>query len=337
LVERRIFSGTNRGKNLRYLDDVVIKDLPSLKVGFLLLEHFSLPSFTQALDTLVTANLIRSNLFESSTFSIDGKEVVSDLGIVIKPDNILASSSLDACALFVVCGGLRTPLRESPTLKALLLKAADRGIALGGLWSGAWFLATAGLLDAYQCAIHPEHRLALAEAAPLSSVTSESHVVDRNRYTAASPHGAFHMILDWVGRSHGAVLVEGISGLLAFEASRYRRSNATQRPNMTVPLREVVKLMETNLEEPLELDQIALYVAKSRRQIERMFNTQLNTTPSKYYLELRVTEGRRLLQHSTLSIVQVAVTCGFVSPSHFSKCYTAYFGHSPSKELRLEV
>jgi transcriptional regulator GlxA family with amidase domain len=52
-------------------------------------------------------------------------------------------------------------------------------------------------------------------------------------------------------------------------------------------------------------------------------------------MELRVTEARRLLQHTELSQVEVLVACGFVSPSHFSKCYSSYFGYRPSKEKRL--
>ena len=59
------------------------------------------------------------------------------------------------------------------------------------------------------------------------------------------------------------------------------------------------------------------------------------TTPVRYYLELRLTEGRRLLQHADLPILDVSLACGFVSPSHFSKCYAAFYGYSPSKEMRL--
>lgn len=54
----------------------------------------------------------------------------------------------------------------------------------------------------------------------------------------------------------------------------------------------------------------------------------------RYYLELRITECRRLLQHSDLTMLEVLVACGFVSPSHFSKCYTAFYGYPPSKEVR---
>ncbi len=33
-------------------------------------------------------------------------------------------------------------------------------------------------------------------------------------------------------------------------------------------------------------------------------------------------------------MLEVLVACGFVSPSHFSKCYTAFYGYPPSKEVR---
>lgn len=335
-MERRTFSGGIKGKNLRYLQGGQVPPPSCTHVGFVLLDHFSLPAFTQALDTLVTANLLRPNLFRTTTFSLQAQEVPSDLGIIIRPDQLLGADNLDGLSLLVICGGLRTPLRAHAELKGLLRKASEKGIALGGLWNGAWFIGQAGLLDGYRCAIHPEHRPALAETAQHSQVTSESYMVDRDRFTAASPNGAFYMVLEWIGLHQGTDLVDGIVDILAFEASRYRRVNPKLRVKMTAPLRDVVKLMEVNLEEPLDLEQISGYIGRSRRQIERLFKDQLNTTPLRYYLELRVTEGRRLLQHSTLSIVQVAVACGFVSPSHFSKCYTSYFGHPPSKEKRLE-
>jgi len=336
MIDRRLFSGGMQGKNLRYLQSKSATATPQSRIGFVLLEHFSLPAFTQALDTLITANLLQAELFTTCTLTLDGQDVISDLGLVIRADASLEDCKLDDLKLLVVCGGLRTPLRGQPELRAVLKRAAQKGVALGGLWNGAWFLGQAGVLDGYRCAIHPEHRPALAEIAQHSEVTSESYMVDRNRYTAASPNGAFNMVLEWIGQSHGAALVDGIADILAFEASRYKRVNPKLRLKLTAPLREVVGLMEANLDEPLDLTQISEYVNRSRRQIERLFQQQLNTTPLRYYLELRVTEGRRLLQHSNLTVVQVAVACGFISPSHFSKCYAAYFGHPPSREKRLE-
>ena len=335
MIERRQFSGGMKGKNLRFLTDNPGETRQMVRTGFVLLEHFSLPAFTQALDALITANLLRPGLFSTKTFGLAVDEVVSDLGLVIRPDALLDVAQLNDLDLLVVCGGYRTELRTDEHFIHVLKAAAQLDISLGGLWNGAWFLGSAGLLEGYRCAIHPEHRPALAEVSKAAHVTSEPYVIDRDRLTSSSPSGAFQMALNLIKSLHDKALVEGIEDILAFEESRYRRIKPTEKISVSAPLREVVKLMEANLEEPLELEQLAVYAGRSRRQLERLFKEQLGTTPQRYYLELRITEARRLLQHTELSQVDVLVACGFVSPSHFSKCYSAYFGYRPSKEKRL--
>jgi transcriptional regulator GlxA family with amidase domain len=335
VLERRQFSGGMKGKNLRYLNDNTSGATATVRVGFLLFEHFSLPAFTQVLDTIVTANLLRPKLFSSRTFGMSNGEVVSDLGLVIRPDVQIDCSAIKDLDLLVICGGYRTELKATDQLISLLRTASDFGVSLAGLWNGAWFLGRAGLLEGYRCAIHPEHRPALAEFCKATQVSSEPYVIDRDRLTASSPSGAFHMALDWIKSLHDKALVEGIEDILAFEESRYRRIKPAENICVSAPLREVVKLMDANLEEPLELEQLAVYAGRSRRQLERLFREQLGTTPQRYYLELRITEARRLLQHTELSQVEILVACGFVSPSHFSKCYSSYFGYRPSKEVRL--
>lgn len=335
MVERRQFSGAMKGKNLRFLKEHEGQSVLQARAGFLLLEHFSLPAFTQALDTVVTANLLRPELFSTKTFGLKDAEVISDLGLVIRPDACLSHAEIQNLDLLVVCGGYRTHLHADEALINLLQDAAEQGVTLAGVWNGAWFLGRAGLLEGYRCAIHPEHRPALAEIAKLTQVTSEAYVVDRDRLTASSPTGTFYMALEWIRGLYDKALTDGIEDILAFEASRYRRIKPSLNVSVSGPLREVVNLMDANLEEPLEMDALCLYAGRSRRQIERLFKEQLGTTPQRYYMDLRITEARRLLQHTTLTIVEVSVACGFVSPSHFSKCYSSYFGYRPSRETRL--
>lgn len=335
MLPTRSFSSALNGHNSRFTHAQAQPAGQQTHVGFLLLEHFSLPAFTQALDTLVTANLIQPATCVSTTFSLDGESVTSDLGIVICPAASLQTSLKQPLDLLVICGGLRTALVASADLSLWLQGLARKGMALAGLWNGAWFLGQAGLLDGYRCAVHPEHRGAVAEVARHSHVSTDSFVVDRDRLSAASPAGAFNMVLEWLGKQRGTALTEGITAILAFEASRYRRATPAPQENISEPLREAISLMSANLEEPLSQDQLAEYVGRSKRQIGRLFQYQLGTTPVRYYLELRITESRRLLQYSDLPLLGVAVACGFVSASHFSKCYTSFFGYSPSKEKRF--
>src|SRR3546814_1738958 len=90
--------------------------------------------------------------------------------------------------------------------------------------------------------------------------------------------------------------------------------------------------MEQNLEEPLSRSELARGADLSTRQLERLFRKYLNRSPARYYLELRLNKARLLLLQTNMSVIDVALACGFVSASHFSKCYRDFFGRTPRKE-----
>ena len=84
--------------------------------------------------------------------------------------------------------------------------------------------------------------------------------------------------------------------------------------------------------ENIDLDELACFVDISRRQLERLFQKYLHCSPSRYYLKLRLIRARQLLKQTSMSIIEVASVCGFVSTPHFSKCYREYFGIPPRDE-----
>ena len=96
----------------------------------------------------------------------------------------------------------------------------------------------------------------------------------------------------------------------------------------------VVSDMEKSLENPLSCAELARQVGLSTRQLERLFRKYLSRSPARYYLELRLNRARLLLLQTNMSVIDVALACGFVSASHFSKCYSEHFGKTPSQERR---
>ena len=100
-------------------------------------------------------------------------------------------------------------------------------------------------------------------------------------------------------------------------------------------LLQVIQRMEANLEEPLSRSELAVEARLSTRQLERLFRKYLNRSPARYYLELRLNRARLLLLQTNMSVIDVALACGFVSASHFSKCYRDFFGKTPRRERGL--
>lgn len=142
-----------------------------------------------------------------------------------------------------------------------------------------------------------------------------------------------HIIREHLGR--------GIAPLISEQFILDRIRNDQDRQHIPLQARvglyhenliEAAALMEANIEEPLSLDEIAALVGVSRRQIERLFKRYVGQVPTKYYLDMRLRRARELLLQTAMSIMEIAVACGFQSPPHFSKCYRSLFGHTPSAE-----
>ena len=94
----------------------------------------------------------------------------------------------------------------------------------------------------------------------------------------------------------------------------------------------VIQMLEKNIEEPISPSILAKDVSMSTRQLERLFRRYLDRSPKRYYMELRLQKARNLLMQTDMSGINVALACGFASPSHFSKCYRTHYNTTPYRE-----
>ena len=309
----------------------------SRRIAFVLLEHFSMMAFTGAVDTIVTANLLsRAPLYRFQAYSLEGTSVLSDLGINISVDGELKALDASDLDMLIVCGGYRSNLTPQRPVLERLRALAWHTLTIGGLWNGSYLLAQAGLLDGYACTVHPDSRAGLEESCPRVKLLPQPFVIDRDRISSAGANSAMAMMLAMIRHQHGDDVVRGIEEILACDRI------ADDIPDRPMPildgsaalpdaLRAILKLMESNIEEPLGIDDLAHYAQISRRQIDRLFHRHMKTTPSRYYLELRITRARRLLLQTNAPITSVAIACGFTGAPHFSRSYRDFFGVSPSK------
>ena len=308
-------------------------------VGFLMVQDYTIVTLTSAIAVLRMANrLSERELYRWSCLTLDGTPVASSSGLRVIPDGEIGSLE-DAHILFV-CGGYHPERHRSRRLLGTLRGFAQRGIALGAMCTGTHFLAAAGLLDGYRCAIHWENLSSLREEFPEVRVSSNLFVIDRNRYTCSGGISSIDLMLTMVANAHGRQLARDISEQFILE--RIRTEDDAQRTPLHYlvgaghqpALVDAVALMEANIEEPLALGELAEYVGISRRQLERLFHDHLDRTPSRYYHDLRLHRGRLLLLQTSMKVGEVASRCGFSSAARFGKAYIDKYGKRPSDERR---
>src|SRR5690242_9036574 len=304
---------------------------------FLLVPGLSMMSLASAIEPLRSLNrLIGREAYQWRLASLDGKPLAASNGIplpALKPD-----AALKAAHYLFACGGLRIKSTDERKYLAILREAARRRIAVGSLSTGTYLLARAGLLDGYRCTIHWESRAAFKEDFPDLNCTSKIYEIDRDRLTCSGGTAAMDMMLHIIADQHGADLARGVAN--QFHHERIRDAKDDQRGGrldslVTLPpkLRRALELMQERIERPLTLPAIAKQVGLSARQLERLFLRHFETTPLRYYMQLRIERARELLLYSDRPILEIAISAGFTSTSHFAGWYRRVFGIRPS-ELR---
>jgi transcriptional regulator GlxA family with amidase domain len=312
-------------------------------IVFFLVPDFTMVAFATALEPLRSANrMLGFQAYNWRLASADGKPVRASNGVECAVDTSLEDerrkmTGVDRPSMVIVCAGLNVETYAPRTVLAWLREEYNRGVSVGGLCTGAYVLAQAGLLANRRCAIHWENLPGFAEKFPKVQVFADLFEVDQNVYTCAGGTAAMDMMLKLIGDDFDDHLVNRVCEQMLTD--RVRSPTDRQR----LPLRarlgvqnskvlSIIELMEANLAEPLSLVEIADHVGLSRRQIERLFRHEMGRSPARYYLEIRLDRARHLLLQSSMPVVEVAVACGFVSASHFSKCYRELYARSPQQE-----
>ncbi len=218
-----------------------------------------------------------------------------------------------------------------------LRKQSRRGIGMGAVCTGAHILAKAGLLDGKRCTIHWENQAAFAEEFPEAELCNLLYVTDDSIFTCAGGTAAADMMLHLIAEDHGPDLSSLVADALIHAPVRgdadEQRLSVPARIGVRHPkLVNIIQTMERNTEDPISPSDLARGVNMSTRQLERLFRRYLNRSPKRYYMELRLEKARNLLLQTDMSVINVALACGFTSPSHFSKCYRSHFNRTPYRE-----
>jgi transcriptional regulator GlxA family with amidase domain len=321
-------------------------DRPPRRFVFLLLDRFTMLPFAGAIEPLRIANRISGRTLYAWLLAGEGGQTATcSNGVAFRLD--MGLDDIDRDDVVLVCGGLDVQTATTRAVLNWLRREARRGVAIGGLCTAAWTLARAGLLDGRRATIHWENQDGFAEEFEQVKLTKSVFVIDGNRLTSAGGTSSIDLMLKIIATDHGEDLANTVADQLIHSSIRTDRD--TQR--LSIPTRigvrhpklsQVIQMMEQAIEDPVSPADLAEDVGMSTRQLERLFRRYLNRSPKRYYMELRLQKARNLLMQTEMSVINVALACGFTSPSHFSKCYRAQYNTTPYRErgtqgMRLSV
>lgn len=304
-------------------------------VTLLLVDGVSMMSLASAIEPLRSLNrLIDREAWRWRLASLDGGPVVASNGIPLPTEPVAAT--VEGTDYFFVCGGLRIQSADQRRYHSVLRKVVRSGIVVGSLSTGTYLLARAGLLDGYRCTIHWENRPAFLEEFPHLICTEKIFEIDRDRLTCSGGTAAMDLMLQLIAKRHGTELTRRVANQFHHERIRDERDNQSsgrleRLASLPLTVRNAVRLMKDHTEDPIPIAEIARRSGISARQTERLFNRHFNMSPARYYIAMRIDRARELLLYSDRSILEIAVSTGFASTSHFALWFRRLVGMRPSQ------
>lgn len=305
-----------------------------LHVGFLLCETFAMLPFISSLEPMRAANRYSGeHLYSWQLFSESGQPVVGSNGLNMAVDNKFSEDwKLDR---LIVCGPHNPQPSTNPETLRTLRRLSGRGARMGALDTGSYLLARANLIGSRRCTVHWENMPGFRQEFPQLQVSNELFEIDSNVFTCSGGDAALDMMLTMVANDHSRDLAAKAAEL--FVHSTIRNSNESQRMSVVErdgifhpKLVSAIELMEANIDSPLRSEELATMVNLSKRQLERLFRSHLDATPTMHYQQIRLKAGHNLLLQTSMSVLEIADACGFSSADHFSKRFRAYFEQSPT-------
>ena len=308
---------------------------------FVLLDDFTMLSFACAVEALRLANRLSGQaLYDWSILSERGTDVACSAGARFPIDGTLREVRRDDT--ICLCAGLNVTQVTTRPLLSWLRREDRRGARIGGLCTASWIMAQAGLLDRRRATIHWENHDSFAERFPEVTLTKSVFTVDGRYFTTAGGTSSIDLMLKLIADDQGEDLANEVADQLIYSSIRtdqdVQRLSMPSRIGVRHPrLAQVIQMMEQNIEDPISPAVLARDVGLSARQLERLFRRYLNRSPKRYYMQLRLQKARSLLLQTDMSVIAIAMACGFASPSHFSKCYRAQYSTTPYRERGVQA
>ena len=303
---------------------------------FALVEDFTHLAFSCAVEPLRIANLVSGqDLYRWSFASEDGLRAKASNGSLTQVDFTFAAIPR-ADRIFVI-SGLNVRQTSLRNVIAALRRERASGTRIGAICSGAYVLARAGFLDGMETAIHWEYHDGFTEEFPEIQLVHNVFVAHEPFVTASGGTAAADLMLHLIEQDHGYDLAVAVADQMVYNA--VRSGDAEQRVSLqsragirNAHLIRAIKAMRESIHEPRTPAQIATDLGISVRQLERLFDRHLSTSPKRYATELRLERAHHLLLQTEAGITEIGLACGFENMGHFGRVYRSRYGVSPARQ-----
>lgn len=301
-----------------------------LKVGVLVLEQSNTLSLAAAVDPMRACNRRAAQALFSWEFLTDqGQNICLTSGLTLKgqdPRNFSGD-------VLILVAGFDLEKFTTSTLTSTLRRVASSGTCIIGVDGGSWVMAHAGLLDDHRATCHWEDLERFARRFPAVNLVPDRYSICGPFVTTGGASPCIDLMLHLISVRHGKALSERVAAAFIYESVHAgeapQQMIATKRISIKHPrIARILKQMENLIDSPPNIKALAEANGMSLRKLELEFKVATGRAPGAYFLDLRLSEARRLAIDSAQSVQEISLACGFSSQASLAHAFRNAFGQS---------
>ena len=108
----------------------------------------------------------------------------------------------------------------------------------------------------------------------------------------------------------------------------YIKTDIKSKEDMSM-IEKAERFIKLNRTRDISSDDLCKYLSCSRSHISHMFKAETGLSIREYLTNLRIEDAKALLQHSDLTVTEIAFSVGFGSSNYFSNVFKKALGMSP--------
>jgi len=289
--------------------------------------------FTTVNQTLISKG--KTPLFKVQLVGLSNETLLYDGLFAVRPEILLPDvSKTDLIVIPAIQGDMPTSLKMNRAYIPWITDQYKQGAEVASLCTGAFLLASTGLLKGKKCSTHWIAADAFRQAFPDVKLQAEKIITDEmGIYSSGGAYSFLNLMIYLVEKFCGREMAVYCSKLLEIEIERKSQSPFAifvgQKEHEDESIKNAQLFMENNVSHKLSVDQLSEMFAISRRNFERRFKKATANTPVEYLQRVKIEAAKKSLESSRENINEVMYSVGYSDSKAFRTMFKKITGLSP--------
>ncbi|MFG0632640.1 GlxA family transcriptional regulator [Pseudomonas sp. xss_2] len=261
--------------------------------------------------------------------------VASDTAMSLHAARDLSTSCRSHSVLVVGAHEINEAIKLNPSIIEWIKQCAPSTERFAALCSGAFFLASTGLLNGQRATTHWRMRDAFAKQFPEVNLEIDSIYVREGKYwTSAGVSASIDLALAFIEEDLGYQLALAVAQDLVIFLKRpggqsQFSSNLASQKTQNSTIRKIQEWVLANMDQKVSVAVMAERAAMSSRHFTRVFTKEAGMCPSEFLDQARIDHARRLLSDGMLPMKTVSYMSGFTSSDHMRLAFKKNLSITP--------